>query len=613
MSRDAPGQASRQSGPKSGRQASRQSGRQASRQSGRLPPHPGVAELRAARAESRGLYWLAALFSVFANLLMLTGPLYMLLVYDRVLTARSVETLIVLTVLVGFLFAMLGVLDGARARLLARIGARFQARLDRRVYEAALTRASDRRDPRAESALQDLDAIRALLGSQVPGALADLPWTPVFLAGLALFHPLMGLLALGGGAALLLLAALGQASGRGLQTLGLAAGMAAQAQADQMRAEAGMLRAMGMAPAAWRRWSRLRAEAAERLTAAAEVTSSLSAMSRALRMFLQSAMLGLGAWLTLQDALSPGAMIAGSVLMGRALAPVETLIAGWPLIGRARRGWAGLSELLETTPEPAPRTALPRPRARLEVQQATVVPPGESHAALRMISFGLDPGQACGVIGPSGAGKSSLARALTGGWPCAGGKIRLDGATLDQYEAEERGRLIGYLPQRVELFDGTIAENIARMAERPDDAAVVAAARKADAHEMILRMPQGYDTRVSPHGGRLSGGQIQRIGLARAMYGAPVLLVLDEPNSNLDNEGSQALNHAIRLLRAEGGAVLIMAHRPAAIQECDLLLMLDNGQRVAFGPRDEVLRRVVANHEQIRGTGTQGGPAGGLR
>lgn len=565
----------------------------------------GGAELRAARAESRGLYWLAGLFSVFSNLLVLTGPLYMLLVYDRVLSSRSVETLIALTLLVGFLFAMMGLLDGARARLLSRIGARFQARLDRRVYEAALKQASENR-PGGETALQDLEAIRAVQASAVPGALADLPWTPVFLAGLALFHPALGLLALAGGAALVALTVLGQSLGRGRLARGYASAFAAQSQADQIRAEAGGVRAMGMGDAAYRRWQHARGQALEALTGAADVTGALTALSRALRLFLQSAMLGLGAWLVLHEALSPGAMIAGSVLMGRALAPVEQLIGNWPLVTRARRGWQALALLLDAQPPAPPRTALPRPAAKLEVQQASVVPPGEALAALRMVSFSLGPGQACGVIGPSGAGKSTLARALTSAWPCAGGTIRLDGAALDQYDPAELGRLIGYLPQRVELFDGTIAENIARLAERPDDAQVVAAARRADAHEMILKMPQGYDTRVSAHGGRLSGGQIQRIGLARALYGDPVLLVLDEPNSNLDNEGSRALNSAIRALRDAGASVLIMAHRPAAIQECDVLLMLDHGQRVAFGPRDEVLRKVVQNHDQIRGAATGG-------
>jgi ATP-binding cassette subfamily C protein len=293
--------------------------------------------------------------------------------------------------------------------------------------------------------------------------------------------------------------------------------------------------------------------------------------------------------------------------MGRALAPVELAIGQWPLVTRARKGWQSLAQLLSETPEEPPRTALPRPAARLEVQQLTVVAPGEQQAALRLVSFALAPGQALGVIGPSGSGKSTLARALTGIWRPAGGKIRLDGAALDQYGPDVLGQHIGYLPQRVTLFDGTIAENIARLSSAPDAEKVVAAAQKADAHEMILKLPAGYDTRVSAAGGRLSGGQMQRIGLARALYGDPVILVLDEPNSNLDNEGSEAVNSAIRGFKAAGKSVLIMAHRPAAIRECDLLLMLENGSRVAFGPRDEVLQSMVRNHEQIQKSATPGG------
>lgn len=567
----------------------------------------GLAELRAIRRENRPLFWAAALFSTFANLLMLTGPLYMLLVYDRVMTSRSVETLLALTGLAAFLFLIMGVLDFARGRIMSRIGARMQARLDQRAYDAALRRAAIHADPLAASALPDVEAQQRLLSSSVPGALFDLPWTPIFLAGISLFHPYLGMLALGGGALLVLVALLNQMLSRHAQAEAMGKSQAAQAQADQMRAEAGLIRAMGMSGAVFRRWLRLRRDALTKQISAADATSGFSVASKTLRLFLQSAMLGMGAWLALRGEISAGAMIAGSILLGRALSPVEQLIGNWPLVQRARRGWDNLAYLLGMEPAVPPRTALPRPRARIEVMQASVVPPGEQVPTLRMVSFSLKPGEALGVIGTSGAGKSTLARAMTGAWPCHGGKIRLDGASLDQYSNEELGKLIGYLPQRVELFDGTIAENIARMAEQPDDAAVVAAAQRADAHAMILRMPEGYDTRVSAHGGRLSGGQIQRIGLARAMYGDPVLLVLDEPNSNLDNEGSKALNRAIRALKEEGGAVMIMAHRPAAIQECNLLLMLEGGNRKAFGPRDDVLREVLQNHEQVRGTTNGGG------
>jgi ATP-binding cassette subfamily C protein len=276
-------------------------------------------------------------------------------------------------------------------------------------------------------------------------------------------------------------------------------------------------------------------------------------------------------------------------------------------VQRAQEGWARLAQLLSRVPEEAPRTALPRPRALLEASQLTVVPPGEQSASLRMVSFRVEPGQALGVIGPSGAGKSTLARAITGLWRPAGGKLRLDGASIDQYDPDVYGRYVGYLPQRVTLFDGTITDNIARLTPNPDPAEVVRAAKRAGAHDMIVTLPQGYDTRVSPHGGRLSGGQVQRVGLARALYGDPVVLVLDEPNANLDNDGSTALNAAIREVKAAGGAVLIMAHRPAAIQECDILLVLEKGTARAFGPRDEVLRGLVKNHtELLKKSGTEG-------
>lgn len=319
-------------------------------------------------------------------------------------------------------------------------------------------------------------------------------------------------------------------------------------------------------------------------------------------------MLGLGAYLVLMNELSPGAMIAGSILLGRALAPIELLVGQWALFQRAREGWRNLSVLLGHIPPDEPRTELPKPQAKIVADQVTVVPPGEQQAALRMISFTVAPGQAVGVIGTSGAGKSTLARVLTGVWRPAGGKIRLDGAALDQYDPDVLGQHVGYLPQRVQLFDGTIKENIARMSMTPDDAEVIAAAKTADAHEMILKFPDGYDTRVSATSGRLSGGQIQRIGLARALYGDPVIVVLDEPNSNLDNDGSTALNKAIKALKAKGRVVFIMAHRPSAIQECDLLLVLENGARRAFGPKDEVLAEIVKNHGDIkRSTGKAGG------
>ena len=567
----------------------------------------GQRELRSARQESRTLYWAVGLFSFFANLLMLTGPLYMLQVYDRVLGSRSVATLVALSVLVLFLYAIMGILDYARGRVMARVGARFQSRLDRRVFEAVLLKSALRPDDNSATGLRDLEAVQRLMTSPALMALFDLPWTPLFLIAIAIFHPWLGLLAVAGGVVLVALTIANQITTRQPQGRAAMANVHSEAVSDQMRGEAEMVHSMGMRDAAFDRWQKLRARALQEHVAAADLGGLFTASTKTFRLFLQSAMLGLGAYLVLQNELSAGAMIAGSILMGRALAPIELAIGQWPLVQRAVKGWESLTELLGEVPPPAARTPLPKPKALLEVQQATIIPPGEAQAALRMISFTVAPGQAVGVIGPSGAGKSTLARALTGAWRPAAGKIRLDGASLDNYDPHVLGQHIGYLPQRVQLFDGTIAENIAKLSMSPDPAEVVKAAKKADAHEMILKLPQGYDTQMSATSGRLSGGQIQRLGLARAMYGDPVILVLDEPNSNLDNEGSQALNRAIRQMKSEGRSILIMAHRPSAIQECDMLLMLENGARVAYGPKDDVLREVVQNHKQIQSSKTPGG------
>ncbi|MGY3438706.1 MULTISPECIES: type I secretion system permease/ATPase [unclassified Marinovum] len=560
----------------------------------------GLSELRGIRRESRGLYWSVGLFSFFANLLMLTGPLYMLQVYDRVLSSRSEATLVALSVIVIFLYSVMGLLDFVRGRVMARVGARFQARLDDRVFDASLRRSATRPDDTAATGLRDLESVQRFMTSPVLLALYDLPWTPLFLAGIAIFHPYLGIMAVGGGALLVGIALISQQMQKAPVLEYGRAAHKSETVAARLRDEAEMVQAMGMRKAALSRWKGARMATLVGQMRSSDVSGGFTAMTRALRLLLQSAMLGLGAWLVLRGEMSPGAMIAGSVLLGRALAPIEVLIGQWGAAQRARQGWSSLADLLGNTPPEVARMELPRPKARLEVQQITIIPPADRQAALRMVTFDIKPGQAMGVIGPSGAGKSTLARAITGLWPPASGRIRLDGATLDQYDAELLGQYIGYLPQKVELFDGTIAENIARLQPNPDAEQIVAAARMAAAHELILKLPDGYDTRVDIHGGRLSGGQMQRIGLARALYGNPEILVLDEPNSNLDNEGSAAVNSAIRAVKARGGAVLIMAHRPAAIQECDTLLVLDQGARVAFGPRDEVLKKTVQNAAQLR-------------
>ena len=567
----------------------------------------GLEELRAARRKSRPYFWFVAIFSFFVNMLMLTGPLYMMQVYDRVLGSRSVATLVALSVLVVFLYSLLGLLDYVRGRVMARVAARFQATLDLRVFDAVVRRSAVKQDEIAQTGLRDLESVQRLLSSPVLMAMFDLPWSPIFIIGIMIFHPWLGYLALAGGAVLIGVTLVNQRLSRGPTLKSNMAVVQAERTAEQIRQEAEMVQALGMRRDAFTRWMQARSKSLQGQISTADLTGTFSTLTKTFRMMLQSAMLGLGAYLVLQGELTPGAMIAGSILMGRALAPIELAIGQWPLVERARKGWDNLAQLLSEIPVEPPRTELPKPQARLEVQQLTVVAPGEQQAALRLVSFTLMPGQACGVIGPSGSGKSTLARALTGIWRPAGGKIRLDGASIEQYGPDVLGQHIGYLPQRVTLFDGTIAENIARLSPQPDAEKVVEAAKQADAHEMILKLPHGYDTPVSAAGGRLSGGQMQRIGLARAMYGDPVILVLDEPNSNLDNEGSEAVNKAIRGFKERGRTVLIMAHRPAAIKECDMLLMIENGQRAAFGPKEEVLQKMVKNHQQIRQNAGPGG------
>ncbi len=568
----------------------------------------GQAELRAARRESGGLIASAFLFSIFVNMLQLTGSLYMLQVYDRVLGSRSEATLVALSVLVIFLFLMMGILDHVRGRVMARVGAKFQERLDRRVFEASIKRMSYAPgDPAAQAAQRDLESIQRLWASPVLLAVFDIPWTPIFIAAIFIFHSYMGWLAIGGGILLVILTILNQTMTKRPMNQANMATLQAERISDNLKAESEVVQALGMTQAGFDRWQKARGRALDESISVADTGGAFSTLTKTFRVFLQSAMLGLGAWLVLRGELSPGAMIAGSILMGRALAPIEMAVGQWAIVQRAQEGWGRLAELFTRQPQEPARTALPRPKAHLEAQNLTVVPPGEQAAVLRMVNFKLEPGQALGVIGPSGSGKSTLARALIGAWRPAGGKVRLDGASLDQYDPDTLGSYMGYLPQRVMLFEGTIAENIARLQSNPDGEKVVEAAKRAAAHDMIVKLPDGYDTRVSALGGRLSGGQIQRIGLARAMYGDPVILVLDEPNSNLDNEGSMALNLAIRSMKDAGRVVLIMAHRPAAIQECDLLMVMEDGTRRAFGPRDQVLRDMVKNHTEIVKSAGPGG------
>lgn len=541
---------------------------------------------------------LIALFSIFVNLLMLTGPLFMLQVYDRVLASRSEPTLVALFLLIIGLFAAMALLEAVRGRIGTRIGATLQADLDARVFRASMN-APQSVSKEAATALYDLEAVRKFAGSPLAFAFFDLPFAPLFFAAIFMLHPMLGWLAIGGGVLLVMIMLLNQVFSRKPSEVAGRTSAASTRISEQVRTQSDTVRGLGMSGAAIARWRKERDAALVSEIGLSDRNGGFGSTTKTLRLFLQSAMLALGAWLVIQNEITGGAMIASSILMGRALAPVEQLVSGWASVARASKGWSSLQVLLAAVPAPVARTALPRPDAKLAVSDLAVVPPGEAKPSLQRLSFKVDAGQAVGVVGESASGKSSLARALVGLWRPVAGEVRLGGARLDQYEEDALATHVGYLPQDVVLFDGTVAQNIARLAETPDAEAVIAAAKLAGAHDIILGLPKGYDTPVGAVGTRLSGGQKQRIGLARALFGNPVLVVLDEPNSNLDAPGSEAVNAAIRALKARGCIVIIMAHRPAAIAECDLLLMIKAGQNAAFGPRDEVLRKIATNHAQL--------------
>lgn len=563
------------------------------------PPTSSLqSQLGAALAKHQLAIMLVALFSTFVNLLGLTGSLFMLQVYDRVLPSRSEPTLIMLVLLVAGLFAAMGLLDLLRGQVGGRIGASLQSELDARVFRASLS-PPPAQGKAAATALHDLEAVRRFFSSPLAFAFFDLPFAPLFMGLIFFFHPYLGWLAICGGVVLVCLMLLNQRASRTPSEVAGRTAAGSTRIAEQIRMQADTVLSLGMVEAAIGRWRKERDTALTAEISLSDSNGSYGASTKALRQFLQSAMLGLAAWLVISGDMTAGGMIAASILFGRALAPVEQLVGGWSNVIRARKGWASLNTLLEAEAAQAPVTELAPPAARLSVTDLTIVPPGETKPTLMRVSFALEPGQAVGVIGESAAGKSSLARALVGLWQPAAGEIRLDGAKIDQYDPEAYARYVGYLPQDVALFDGTVAENIARLEEGATSDEIIRAATLAGAHQMILGLPKGYDTPVHQANARLSGGQKQRIALARALYHDPVIVVLDEPNSNLDAPGSEAINAAIREMKAKGRIIIVMAHRPTALAECEMVLMLKNGQATAFGPRDEVLRAAVANHAKL--------------
>ena len=546
-------------------------------------------EIRQALSASRNLLIWIGLFSVFVNLLMLTGPLFMLQLYDRVLSSRSEATLFALIGIAAFLFLMMGLLDHARGRVLARVGSRFQDRLDARVLSAVLIRAghSPAARSRPQTALRDLEAMQRFASGPGPFAFFDAPWTPVFLAVLFVFHWMLGILAVVSGVLLVALALANQMRTSRLHAEASKASEAAFHTAEQFRAGGETVRGLGMLRDALARTGVMRRAALTATIAASDRGGAFAVASRTLRLFLQSLMLGVGAWLAIRGEVTPGVMIAGSILLGRALAPVDLAISQWPVMQATLRARRTLAQVLEETPEEPEPMPLPATTALLETRGLTIIPPGAGKPTVSDVSFRLEPGYALGITGPSGAGKSSLARGLAGVWKPASGKVLLDGAPLDQYGDAARALHIGWLPQEILLFDGTVAENIARLARNPDSHAVIRAARMGGAHEMILGLPGGYNFHVTSGGATLSGGQRQRIALARAFFNDPAVVILDEPDSNLDQGGYEALNEALQKFKAEGGSAVVIAHRRSTFAQCDGVLLLHGGRLIAPPRPDE--------------------------
>lgn len=539
----------------------------------------------------RGALVVTAVASGAVNILMLTGSLFMMQVYDRVLGSHSVPTLVGLSVLALGAYAFQGWLDGMRMRMLALVGERIDEEIAPRAHAAMLEvpLGSHGRPGETLQPLRDLESIRGFLSGPGPIALFDMPWMPIYLIVLYLLHPALGLLATGGACIIIAITFLTEMRTRGPARNAKEAASARNALVDSTLRNAEIVRAMGLMPALGARWSSINAVANVAYRRATFTAGALSAAAKSLRFIQQSALLGLGAYLAIRGDISSGSIIASSILAGRAIAPVDQAISVWKSFIGARQAHTRLSSLMASAPSVQDTFDLPAPKASLDVEAVAITVPGRDTQIVKGVTFKLAAGQGLGIIGPSGAGKSTLGRALAGAWPASSGDIRLDGASLAQWSRSSLGPSVGYLPQDVQLFDGTLAENVARMAAEPSADAVIEAARAAGIHDMVVRMPDGYKTRVGPGGIALSGGQRQRIGLARALFGNPFLIVLDEPNSNLDGEGEAAVSEAIKSARSRGAIVIVIAHRPSAISALDMILVMKQGEAVAFGLKDELL------------------------
>ena len=532
-------------------------------------------------------------FSLVVNLLMLTGPLFMLQIYDRVLSSGSVPTLMALCALVVLLYALYGMLEFVRSRIMVRLGSSIDAEIRNRAFEAISYNAV-KGDPAVRTTpLNDLSTIRQFLSGPGPFAFLDTPWTPLYLLIIYLFHPILGLASIVAVAILAVLALLNNLLTRKASAEAGRIMNQANAAGEEARRNAEVTTALGMSAMVREKWAQIQGKGIAEQMTASDRGGAISAVSRTMRLMFQSGILALGAWLAVRQEISPGTMIAASIIMSRALAPVEQMVAHWQGFLSFREAWGRLSKVLNALPEPKQGVTLPDPVGQLDVENLTAGLPQMQKPILVGLSFDLKPGDGLGIIGPTGAGKTTLARILVGVWPHYRGVVRLGGAELAQYPEDQLGRSIGYLPQDVELFNGSIGQNISRFNADAKSEDIIGAAQLADVHSLILSFPDGYDTRIGEGGAMLSAGQRQRIGLARALYGKPALVVLDEPNANLDAAGEKAVIEAVQNARAQGCTVIVIAHRPSAIQSLDKLMMLRDGRCVAFGPKSEVLEKVI--------------------
>lgn len=547
--------------------------------------------LARAVASCRAQFLAVGLFSGVVNVLQLTVSLYMMQVFDRVLSSRNLNTLLYLTLIALVALALMAMLEGARSRVMQRIGAWMEEKVAPEGFARAVESQLRGRAYRME-ALRDLGVVRGFLGS--PGALAlyDVPWVPAYLFVIFLLHPMLGWVSLIGAALLLGLTIFNELATSKLLREANTAAMGSQRRAESIVRNAEVIDSMGMLPAVMARWQRGVAEMSVPMNQAMDRAAPLLALTKFFRLAVQVAILGIGAYLVLEQQLTAGASIAASIIMGRALAPVEQMIGGWKQLVQARQSWKRLQAFLVLPRLRPPGIALPEPTGRLTVERVTYGFPGTNVAVVKGVAFALDPGESMAIIGPSAAGKTTLIRLLTGTLAPASGSVRLDGGDVHTWQREDFGRHVGYLPQDVELFDGTVLENISRMSQAPVEA-VFDAAKMAGCHEMILRLPKGYETEIGDGGAHLSGGQRQQVGLARAMFGNPKLLVLDEPNSNLDGDAESALLRALAALKRQGTTVVLVSHRPVLVQGVEKVLLMRDGAVEMFGPRAEVLKKIM--------------------